>query len=58
MMLFVLILISVTAFISGFHFGGLDKPQKPKRIPQYDSESLKQKKEYENFLNYDGNEQS
>lgn len=58
MIIFVFILIGLSAFLSGFIFG-LDLKPINKAQPKTKTE-LKSKiltKEYENFLNYDGSEQ-
>lgn len=50
-----LILIAVTAFFTGHRLGSLTEPKVKRRHLPYDS--LKLKKEYENFLNYNGEAQ-
>ncbi len=58
MIIIVLIFIAVAAFVIGYFLGNFDeKPMKEviRKVPEEDDEGLK--REYENFLNYDGSEQ-
>ncbi len=60
MMVLMVLFIIVSAFLFGFILGNLPAPSvKIKRNNIVDDEDIKRlKKEYENFLNYDGTEQT
>lgn len=53
-----LILITIGFFAFGYCLGSITQPKVKFRKAKPDSEQLRLRKEYENFLNYDGNEQS
>ena len=58
-MIFLFLLLAVSAFLIGFFFGAYDKPVlKVAKIDHDDSDIIALQKEYENFLSYDGTEQS
>ena len=60
MTVLIMIFISISAFLFGFLLGNLNEPPaKPikKTVPKEDEDIKRMKKEYENFLNYDGSEQ-
>lgn len=53
-----LILIAIGFFAFGYRLGSKTQPKVRLFKAKPDSEQIKLRKEYENFLNYDGNEQS
>ena len=60
MMVLMVLFIIISAFLFGFILGNLPAPTAKLRKTQIveDEEIKRLKKEYENFLNYDGTEQS
>ncbi len=57
-MIFLFLLLAVSAFLIGFFLGAYEKPVlKVKKNNPDDSDIIALQKEYENFLNYDGTEQ-
>ena len=60
MMVLMVLFIIISAFLFGFILGNLPIPTAKLKKPQIveDEEIKRLKKEYENFLNYDGTEQS
>lgn len=60
MMVLMVLFIIVSAFLFGFLLGNLPEPSvKSRKSCIAEDEDIKRlKKEYENFLNYDGTEQS
>ncbi len=61
MMIFMMILICISAFLFGFFLGSVELPAKnpePKIKAEENAELERLKHEYENFLSYDGSEQA
>ncbi len=60
MMIIVLLLLAVSAFLSGFLYGTMCKPEGKANIIRDNKFEIKPitEEEYENFLKYDGSEQS
>lgn len=57
-MIFLFLLLAISAFLIGFFLGVYEKPpQRSLNSKHDDSDILVLQKEYENFLNYDGTEQ-
>lgn len=60
MMIIILILLAAVAFLSGFLYGSMRRPKKSRNVigeSGFEIEPITEK-EYENFLKYDGSEQS
>lgn len=61
MTVFIAVVCALSAFLFGFLFGALSAPAaknaKPEKPAVSDEELKKLKKEYSNFLSYDGSEQ-
>lgn len=59
-MIIVLLLLAVSAFLSGFLYGTMRRPEGKVRAIRDNRFEIKPitEKEYENFLKYDGSEQS
>ena len=54
-----LIFIAVAAFVLGYFLGNLDEPPMQEIIHiKIDEDFDNERREYENFLNYDGSDQS
>lgn len=61
MMIFMMILICISAFLFGFFLGSVElsaKNPEPKIKAEENAELERLKHEYENFLSYDGSEQA
>lgn len=60
MMVLMVLFIIISAFLFGFILGNLNEPPTKSRKTNIveDEEMKRLKKEYENFLNYDGTEQT
>lgn len=58
MIYLIIILIALTAFLSGFILGSAQRKGTENATPiKKQRESVQLQREYENFLNYDGTEQ-
>lgn len=58
-MIFIYLLVAILAFLVGFLFAGKPKPEiKTKHQKGISAITEELRREYENFLNYDGSEQS